>query len=92
MTLRGNSQRRMDDAAFPVRVKMTFPANGLGRSLPQAYGRLNRAVGPGQHAQHGAATLGGGAPAYYFRDVEAAGRFLEAFLGFALADETCSTV
>jgi hypothetical protein len=94
MTRRGTPQRRIDDEAFPVRVKLLVPEGGFGRQLADLQAWLDLEVGRGEYAFHGASTLGllNGAVAVYFRAPEIAQRFVGSFLDLLLADGTESLV
>lgn len=86
MTRRSESQFKIDDRAYPVRVKFVVPAGGM-RTLeiePHAWLRENLdhlawAWGPAQ-------SIGTQAAAYYFRRLEDAQRFADAFPQLVLAD------
>jgi hypothetical protein len=90
MSHRSTAQRGIDDRAFPLRVKLRIPPNGLGNLLTDALAWLRVEVGRGDFVQHGAETLGGDATAIYFRRPGDLTRFLEAFPTLELADGTTS--
>lgn len=90
MTRRSTPQREIDDKAFPIRVKVRIPPEGLGTTLTEALLWLSSEVGPGEWAQHPSATLGGEATAFHFRLIGDAARFLAAFPMLELADGTTS--
>jgi hypothetical protein len=92
MARRSTPQSRTDDLAFPVRVKFAVPGCGIA-SIHDTLGErmrewLRRELPPGDHAWHSALSLGTNACAIYFRRVNDAQRFVEAFPEFALADAT----
>lgn len=90
MSRRSTPQRTIDDAAFPIRLKLRVPPHGLGRVLTDMHLWLAAEVGPGDYAQHSSATLGGDAVAIHFRRIGDASRFLEAFPLLDLANGTTS--
>ena len=89
---RSTPQSKTDDLAFPVWVKFAVPGRGIA-SIHDTLGVrmrewLQRELPPGDHAWHSALSLGTNACAIYFRRVQDALRFVEAFPEFALADAT----
>jgi len=94
MTRRSSPQRRIDDEAFPVRVKLLVPEGGFGQQLTDLHAWLDREAGRGEYAFHAASTLGipNGAVAIYFRTPETAHRFVGSFPDLLLADGTDSVV
>ena len=92
MPRRSPRQSDLDDTAFPIRVKLRVPTTGLGNTLTDLLLWLSAEVGPGDYAQHPAATLGGEAMAVHFRRAEDLMRFLEAFPMLDLADGITSRV
>lgn len=69
MTRRSTPQRRIDDEAFPVRVKLLVPEGGFERQFDDLYRWLDQEVGRGEYAFHAASALGisRDAVAIYFR-------------------------
>src|SRR4028119_2043944 len=61
MPHRSIPQRSLDDAAFPVRVKLRVPEEGFGASLISMLRWLREELGEGNFARHGAGASGGGA-------------------------------
>jgi hypothetical protein len=88
MTRRSSPQARLDERAFPVRVRIAVPEEGFGKRLNQMYDWLSREAGRGNHASHGAGHGIMDAMAVYFRDVETAAAFIRAFPDLELADWT----
>lgn len=86
MARRSTPQRSIDEAAFPVRIKVRVPPDGLGTMLNVANRWLNDELGPHNWAHWPTASWHGDAIAYHFRSLEAASRFLAAFPMFELAD------
>lgn len=84
------AQKRRDEAAFPVSVKVTVGERGLDM---HAMGLWLQEEFPGgdfaHHSQHGPGLID--AVQFYFRSVEAAQRFLAKFPGLTLADGTTLT-
>ena len=88
MARRSTPQKTIDDAAFPVRVKVAVPGHGLGRQVLDIHRWFEATLVPGDFASHSATTTGGSAAAYYFRDVETARDFIATFPELVLADGT----
>ena len=86
MTRRSAPQSKIDDHAFPVRVKVRIPKGGFGQQLNDILGWLREHVGSEDFAHHGTGMVN--RTAYYFRTVDAAGAFRIAFLDIELADYT----
>lgn len=78
--------KKMDEAAFPVRLRIVVPPRGLGRLLDTMHEWLRTDVGTGNFASHSSAGLGCQGMAIYFRTVADARRFTDAFPQVALAD------
>lgn len=83
-------QQKLDDAAFPIRVKLAVPPYGLGVLADEMRQWLRTEIGSGQFAAHSAAAIGGAGVAFYFRTLGEAQRFRDAFPQVALADGTAS--
>ena len=94
MTRRSPPQKRIDDDAFPVRVKVRVPERGFDRRMPAMCAWLDREVGLGDYAMHGGSTVGltRDVAAFYFRAADPAHRFIAAFPDMVLADGTESPV
>jgi hypothetical protein len=88
MERRSPPQKRSDDRAFPVRVKVVGPGRGFENLLPAMHRWLDAKIGRGGYAMHGAAAIGADATAWYFRKVEEAQAFVAAFPMLELADGT----
>jgi hypothetical protein len=88
MERRSPPQKRIDDHAFPVRVKVGVPGRGFENLLLDIHRWLDVKVGRGNYATHGAAAAGGDATAWYFRTVEEAQAFVARFPMLELADST----
>src|SRR4051812_12872411 len=88
MERRSPPQKRTDDHAFPVRVKVRVPGRGFENLLLEMHSWLDAAVGRDSYAVHGAAATGVDATAWYFRRVEDAQGFVAAFPMLELADGT----
>lgn len=54
MTRRTPPQAETNDAAFPVRMLLKVPECGLGRLSPELHDWLDRRIGRGDYAVHGA--------------------------------------
>jgi hypothetical protein len=75
MERRSPPQKRIDDHAFPVRVKVLVPARGFENLLLDMHRWLDAEVGRGSYAVHGAGPGLTQATAWYFRGVEDAQAF-----------------
>ena len=76
MDRRSPPQKRIDDHAFPVRVKVLVPERGFENLLLDMHRWLDAEVGRGSYAVHGAGTGLTDATAWYFRSVEEAQAFV----------------
>lgn len=85
MTRRSTPSAQRDDDAFPIRVKLAVPDDGLGKRLDEMYAWLRANLPPDFWAVHSARTIGGSAMAVYFVGIEEAARFLDAFPDSPLA-------
>lgn len=86
MVSHGIRQAKRDELTFPVRLKIKVPDRGLGRLLDQMVEWLRENLAAGHYACHSAPSVGGSAAAFYFRDVDAALAFVQAFPEAVLAD------
>jgi hypothetical protein len=73
MDRRSPPQKRTDDHAFPVRVRILVPERGFENLLLDMHRWLDASVGRGSYAVHGASDGLTDATASYFRSVEGAG-------------------
>ena len=80
----------VDDMAFPIRVKVVVPPQGLGSSLIEILRWLQCELGDGNFARHEADVLENEALALYFRRIADAAAFLQNFSHLELADGTTS--
>jgi hypothetical protein len=78
MTRRSTPRAKVDDWAFPIRLRVVVPELGFGQRI-DVYHAWLRALGADQYAWWGNGTL-------YFRALETAERFLAAFPELELAD------
>lgn len=85
MTRRTTPAAKRDDDAFPVRIKLAVPPDGLGTTLDAIATWLRGNLPRDAFALHSARTIGGDAMAVYFLGIEDAGRFLAAFPEVPLA-------
>lgn len=85
MSRRSTPAAKRDDDAFPVRVKLAVPPEGLGRSVDAMHDWLGDNLPRGTWACHNARTIGGNAMAVYFLQIGDAARFIEAFPDARLA-------
>lgn len=83
-------QAKRDDLAFPVRVKVRVPAEGLGTLLDRMNAWLRERVGASEYACHSQPGVGCSTAAFYFRNAEVALAFMQAFPAAVLADGLAS--
>ena len=93
MVRRSESQFKIDDRAFPVRVKIVVPDQGLGGISDRIRTWLKEELGHLRHGWGPAHSTGcRQATAYDFRSTEDAQRFVDAFPELELADGVGSSV
>jgi hypothetical protein len=78
MTRRSTPRSKVDDWAFPIRLRVVVPELGFGQRI-DVYLAWLRALGADQYAWWAGGTL-------YFRSLQTAERFLKAFPELVLAD------
>lgn len=83
-------QAKRDELAFPVRVKIRVPGDGLGEALDVMIAWLRGNVPASNYACHSAPGLACSTAAFYFRNVETAHAFVSAFPAVELADGIAS--
>ena len=88
MVQRSTPQKKADENAFPIRVKVKVPRLGFGMLSLEMHAWLLKEIGTGNYAVHSATALGTQASGFYFRTTEAAQSFLLAFPMLELADGT----
>ncbi|WP_162627735.1 hypothetical protein [Erythrobacter sp. KY5] len=76
--------------AFPIRVKIRVPAEGLGPQLDSMHQWLNEHVGAMDHACHSQPGFACSTAAFYFRNLETAIAFVQEFPSAELADGLAS--
>ena len=81
------NKRRIDDA-FPIRVKIKVPPDGLGLVLNEINGWLNENLGVERCRTLPTRGVNCNAKAIYFREMSDANSFLAAFPALELADGT----
>ncbi|MGB3313375.1 MAG: SOS response-associated peptidase family protein [Albidovulum sp.] len=91
MSRRTSPQYKTDDRAFPVRIKVLIPEFGLSTLSEDPWRWLDSEIGRGEYATTGARCFIGDAMVLYFRCLEDAGRFMDAF-PLPLADDTMASV
>ena len=90
MVRRSTPQKKIDERAFPVRIRILVPPSGLGQQLNHVHDWLHAEIGRGQFAVHSCSGIGADSIGIYLRDVEGARFLLEAFPGLELEDGTDS--
>lgn len=91
MARRSTPQRKVDDAAFPIRIRLIVPDRGFGRRIDDIHSWL-RELPPGQYAWHSAESTASywanyrQAAAVYFRSIDTARDFIAAFPDLDLDD------
>lgn len=88
MVRRSTPQKKIDELAFPVRIKFAVPERGFGMRLDAIHSWLGSEVGRGFYAVYNACGLASDTLGVYFRDVECARAFIFAFPDLKLADGT----
>lgn len=78
MTRRSTPRSKVDEWAFPIRVRVVVPELGFGQRI-DVYLAWLRELGPAQYAWWANGTL-------YFRSLKTAERFLTKFPELKLAD------
>ncbi|GHC65652.1 hypothetical protein [Neogemmobacter tilapiae] len=92
MVQRTPPQYKTDDAAFPVRLYIVVPGDGLGKLMDVIYDRLVRELGRGEFAWHSGGAYGAqNRAAIYFRHPAAAAALLEAIPEIKIADGTMAS-
>ena len=93
MARRSESQFKIDDRAFPIRVKFVVPPGGMGGLSDRIHLWLRENVGQLAWAWSPAHSTGcRQATAYYFRSLADAQRMVDAFPELELADGVASPV
>ena len=82
MVRRSVPAKKIDDIAFPIRVKVKVPERGFGLRIDLYYAWLQSNLSARQWAHHPV----GGASGFYFRSLQTAERFLATFPELELAD------
>jgi hypothetical protein len=89
MARRSTPRAEQDNRAFPIRVLVrNLTHDTLALRLTAAEVWLNENIGRGEWAMHGQSRIGLHAMGFYFRQIEAADRFLEAHPHLELEDTT----
>lgn len=88
MARRSPPQRKLDERAFPIRVKFSVPPLGTIGVAPDMYKWLESEVGRGRYAVHPTETVLWNAFAIHFVAVEDARAFVAAHPQLQLADGT----
>lgn len=89
VTRRSAPQKRIDDNAFPVRVKIYVPENGFGRLMDDIFVWLKGQLEAYRYAHHSSGAGGGrDQTAFYFATTSDADAFMQAFPELELADGT----
>ena len=89
MVRRSTPQRIVDDRAFPVRIKVRTQGTCLGALASETVYWLQDNLPRGDFATHSTGDRTNlDASSFYFRRVEDAQRFLDAFPALILADRT----
>jgi hypothetical protein len=86
MARRSTSQFKLDDYAYPIRVKFIVPPGGMGALSTQLAVWLKENLDHLAWSWGPAQALGEQATAYYFRSLSDAQRFVAAFPDLKLAD------
>jgi len=79
MPTRSTRQAKHDDLAYPIRVKIRVPDDGLGKMLDCILAWLRDHCEPGSYACHSAPGIACSTAEFYFLDIDTARSFLCAF-------------
>lgn len=85
MNRRSTCSAKRDDDAFPIRIKLAVPAEGLGKRLDEVNAWLRLSLPRDAYAVHSARMIGGSAMALHFMSLANATSFLAAFPDMPLA-------
>jgi hypothetical protein len=85
MSRRSTPSAKRDDDAFPIRIKLKVPQDGLGKRLDEMMAWLRDNLPREAFAVHSARMIGGDAVAIYFLAIDDATGFLGAFSDMTLA-------
>ena len=88
MVRRSTPQKKIDELAFPVRVRFAVPERGFGMRLDAIHAWLSTEVGMGFYAVYSSRGLATDALGIYLRDIESARALITAFPDLILADGT----
>lgn len=88
MTRHSTANFKRDDDAFPIRIKVAVPDQGLGQLANRYQQWLRDNLDPGYYAWQSSRSIGMFATAFYFTRIEDAVAFLAAFPETQLADAT----
>ena len=78
MSRRSSPQSKLDEAAFPIRLKVQVPLEGFGGKINEMYEWLDTHVGAGLYATHGGGrNVTGDIWHVYFCDADLAHRFIQ---------------
>ncbi len=88
MVRRSTPQKKIDELAFPVRVRFAIPERGFGMRLDAIHAWLSTEVGAGFYAVHSSRGLATDALGVYLRDIDSARALIAAFPDLILADGT----
>ena len=92
MVRRSESQFKIDDRAYPIRVKFVVPAGGMSALSIDTHGWLRDNLSSLDWAWGTGQGIGYQVTVYYFRKLEDARRFVDAFPQLELADGVASPV
>lgn len=85
MARRSTTSAKRDDDAFPIRVKLAVPPDGLGKRLDEMQAWLRSSLPREAYAVHSARMVSGSAMAVHFIGIDDAAAFLAAFQDVPLA-------
>lgn len=85
MSRRSAPSAKRDDDAFPIRIKLSVPPDGLGKSLDEMVAWLKSWLPKEAFAVHSARVIGRSATAMHFTNMADAAALLKAFQDVPLA-------
>ena len=90
MSRRSTPQKAFDDRSWPIRVCIVVPGSGFSGAQIDPHAWLVKELGLSGFAYHSAGRMSQNVAAVYFRTLQDAQRFFDAFPALQLADDTTS--
>ena len=90
MSRRSTPQKAVDDRSWPIRICIVVPGSGFSGAGIDPHSWLIKELGLSGFAYHSAGRMSRDVSAVYFRTLQDAQRFFDAFPTLQLADDTTS--